>query len=143
MGGLLYDEVRREAQPWCLVCADSVTRAGSGPRQGRPARPAFQASVQNPRILGTRPWSGGEGGLKSGEKISSQNGIFYIVENVRTLSGIVLVASRGLQLPHRKNRIKSDILTGNYQICSFLRIFFYPPLWMAPVVTPVCWHQPG
>ena len=62
MGRLLYDEVWREAQPWCLVSADSGTRAGSGPRQGRPARPAFEASVQNLQILGTRPRCGGRGG---------------------------------------------------------------------------------
>ena len=45
---------------------------------------------------------GGVGGLKNGRKSEVLRMRFPIVENVRTSSDIVLVISRGLQLPYRK-----------------------------------------
>ncbi len=54
----------REAQPWCLVIADSGTVAGSGPRPKAAPRPAVQGLGPVLQILGSRPRSGpvrGEG----------------------------------------------------------------------------------
>ena len=62
-------------------------------------------------------------GSKNRQKKKVPRMKFSIVENARTSSDIVVVASRGLQLPHHKHK-KSSMLTNkstiNYFFCIFL-----------------------
>ena len=85
---------------WYLQIPARGLGRGPGPRP--PRAPRFEASVQNLQILGTWPWSGGSGGAQKWSKNAVLRMKFPIVENVRTSSDIVLVTSRGLQLPYRK-----------------------------------------
>ena len=65
------------------------------------------------------------GGLKNGQKSEVLRMRFPIVENVCTSSGIVLVTSRGLQLPYRKKskKIVAFLIDfSNYRIFPYFSV---------------------
>ena len=63
------------------------------------------------------------GGVKNGQKSEVLRMSWPIVENVRTSSDMVLVISRGFQLPYRKKSKKSVVLIKRSIFSVFFRIF--------------------
>ena len=79
----------------------------------------------------------GEGGFKNDEKWKVLRMRFSIAENVRTPSDSLLSTSRASQLPYGE-KSKNPLFSVNfYRFLVFSRIFLFPPLWLAPVLTPV------
>ena len=71
----------------------------------------IQGSKQAQESGETQGWKMGAGGIKNGQKNAVLRMRFSIVENVRISSDVVLVTSRGTQLPYRRE---------SKQHCSFL-----------------------
>ena len=85
--------------------------------------------------------AGGEGGgLKNRRRSEVLRMKFPIVENARTSSDIVLVISRGLQLPYRNKFNKSSFCERFFELPYFFRIFFVSTLVDGPCSDPCLWR---
>ena len=86
-------------------------------------------------------WEGVTGGKRGGgSKMTNKTKVlrmrFSIAENVRAPSDSLLSTSRASQLTYGEKSKNPLFFVIFYRCLVFSRIFLFPPLWLAPVLTP-------